>query len=340
MHTHGWRALLPLTGLLSGCAHADGAKPSGRGDLVVSMTRVSVTPKPDSGERWDASADDGDSGGCALIGALSGFVVPGTGGIAAGVCELASSSGSGGDLKPEDPDLFVGFTLGRQTYRSPVIPNRHSHDHPFELFIPGELLRGDELRVAVYDLDGDSPNDATLIADAMLDAAALREGVELTDTRLEMLRLRAITAPSPEQHVSLEISASDGLVPVEGLDIPAGMVVEIRAAGRYRIGSWNDATLGPSGYPGGGPRDYNLPGTEFRRAKHGAAVALLQIDSAAQAIVVGECARFVAQVGGRLLVGVNDNDHSNNSGQLTFEVNVTTPDALTWSGSAMLDCTP
>ena len=334
------RVLLPVLGLLAGCAHADNALSSGRGDLIVSMTRVSVSPKPDSGERWDASASEGDSGGCALLGSLSGFVVRGTGGIAAGVCELASSSGSGGDLKPEDPDLFVGFTLGKRTYRSPVIPNRHSHDRTFELFIPGELLRGDELRVAVYDLDGDSPTDTTLVADAMLSPAALRVGVELKDTRLEMLRLRSRPAPGRAQEASIEIAASDGLVPVDGIEIPAGMLVEIRATGRYTIGSWNDATLGPSGYPGGGPREYNLPGREFRRAKHGTAVALLQIDSAAQAIVVGECTRFVAESGGRLLVGVNDNDHSNNSGRLSFEIRVSAPDAKTWSGPTTLACAP
>jgi hypothetical protein len=328
-----------VLGLLAGCAHADKA-PSDRGDLIISMTRVSVAPKPESGERWDASASEGDSGGCALLGALSGFVVPGTGGIAAGVCELASSSGSGGDLKPEDPDLFVGFTLGNRTFHSPVIPNRHSHDRPFELFIPGELLRGGELVVAIYDLDGDSLTDTTLVTDAMLDSAALREGVELEDTRLEMLRLRSRPAPGRAQEASVEIAASDGLVPVDGIDIPAGMLVEIRAAGRYTIGSWNDSTLGPSGYPGGGPREYNLPGREFRQAKHGAAVALLQIDSAAQAVMVGECTRFVAEAGGRLLVGVNDNDHSNNTGRLTFEIRVSSPDARTWSGPTKLECTP
>jgi hypothetical protein len=88
-----------------------------------------------------------------------------------------------------------------------------------------------------------------LVADAMLGSAALREGVALEDTRLEMLRLRSRPAPGRAQEASVEIAASDGLVPVDGIDIPAGMLVEIRAAGRYKIGSWNDSTLGPSGYP-------------------------------------------------------------------------------------------
>jgi hypothetical protein len=315
---------------LVGCGHNGGAR---RGDVIVSMTRLSVAPKPESGEHWDRGVEEGDAGGCGLIGALSGFVAPGTGPIAAGVCEFVSRSGEGSDLKPEDPDLFVGFSAGGHTYRSPVIPNRHSHDRPFELFVPGALLRGD-LRVAVYDLDGVYPADATLIADAMVSGSALRDGVELKEPRLELLRLEARSAAGVEEEIHLKTSAADGLVPVDGLEIPAGVLVEVRAQGRYQIGSWNGDTLGPDGYPGGGPQGYNLPGETFERAKHGAAVALLQRDSAAQAVVVGECVRFVAESGGRLLVGVNDNAHRNNTGHLAFDVRVIAPSAEVWSGAS------
>ncbi|KIG13513.1 hypothetical protein DB30_08025 [Enhygromyxa salina] len=338
MHANPRRVLPPLVALLAACAHVDGG--AHRGDVIVSMTRVSVAPKPDAGERWDAAAQQGDTGGCELLGALSSFVLPGSGAIAAGVCMLASSSDAGGDLKPEDPDLFVGFEIGKQTYYSPVIPNRHSHDRPFDLFIPGELLRNQDLHVTIYDSDGASRTQATVIADAMLDAAALRKGVELQDVRLEKLRLHARTPPGQPQTTTVKISASDGLARVDGLDLPAGMIVEVRASGRYQIGSWNDAKIGPTGYPGGGPRDYNLPGPDFRRAAHGAAVALLQLDSSAQAIVVGDCARFVTESGGRLLVGVNDNDHRNNRGSITFEVRVLAPDVQTWSGLTTLSCDP
>lgn len=74
------------------------------------------------------------------------------------------------------------------------------------------------------------------------------------------------------------------------------------------------------------------------RAKHGAAVALLQRDSAAQAVIVGKCVRFVARSGGTLHVGVNDTDYRNNNGKLTFEVSVTTPDADTWAQGGTLSC--
>ena len=301
------------------------------------MTRVSVAPKPASGEHWDPGKDNSRGSNCGLIGALSGFIAPGTGGIAAGVCKLVSRTGRA-ELKPEDPDLFVGFSLGQQTYRSPVIPNRYSHDRHFELFVPGELLRHEPLRVAVYDLDGEFPVDATLIADSEVDAAALSDGVELKEPRLDILRLRTRPAPRGKQKEQLTISAADGLVPVEGLQVPAGMLVEVRAKGSYQIGSWNDETLGPDGYPGGGPQGYNLPGEVFESAKHGAAVALLQIDSAAQAVVIGECARFIAETGGNLLLGINDHDHSNNRGDISFEIRLLAPDAQTWQEAAVQDC--
>jgi len=116
------------------------------------------------------------------------------------------------------------------------------------------------------------------------------------------------------------------------------MLVEVRAKGSYQIGSWNDETLGPDGYPGGGPQGYNLPGEVFESAKHGAAVALLQIDSAAQAVVIGECARFIAETGGNLLVGINDHDHSNNHGDISFEIRLLAPDAQTWQEAAVQGC--
>ncbi|MCA9696396.1 MAG: hypothetical protein KC431_02640, partial [Myxococcales bacterium] len=154
---------------------------------------------------------------------------------------------------------------------------------------------------------------------------------------LEVLRLEVSDPPRP-QHVTRTMPVDKGLVAVDELEIPAGMLVEIRASGSYQIGSWNDATIGPAGYPGGGPRDYNLPGKACSEAKHGAAVALLQADSAAQAVVVGECVRFVARSGGRLFVGVNDRDYRNNSGKLGFDVKVTTPDTQTWTDGGVQTC--
>ena len=98
---------------------------------------------------------------------------------------------------------------------------------------------------------------------------------------------------------------------------------------RRRTGPPATTTLRP------GPTRYSVARMS---AKHGAAVALLQRDSAAQALVVGECTRFVAESGDRLLVGVNDRAHRNNSGELTFEVRVAATDAETWSGGGTESC--
>jgi len=327
---------------LLGCAHGRGDSSAARG-VVVTLTRITVTPTPanNPGARWDQGQQDsrGDEG-CGLLAALN-FVAPGVGTAAHTLCSLGSRR-DGSDWNPEDPDLFVAFQVGSTTYRSPVIADRASHDLNYPLFIPREAMRESGLHLAVYDRDGESPQASTLIADhqlrwADLDNTIELRGEDLDEPSLKLLRLELDHNPQP-QTASQTIAASAGLVPIDGVDIPAGMLVEIRAKGQYRIGSWNDDTLGPSGYPGGGPRDYNLPVQVFRAAKHGAAVALVQRDTAAQAVVVGDCARFIAESGGVLYLGVNDRDYQNNSGSIAFEVRVTMPDLGAWRGAAVGAC--
>jgi hypothetical protein len=330
--------------LLLGCAHASGDASPARG-VVVSMTRLTVTPTPENNPAtlWDRGRQDSrDDEGCGLLFALD-FVAPGIGSAAAAVCSLsASGGGGGGQAKPEDPDLFVAFGLGSTIYTSPVIADHASHDLLYSLFIPRERLRDDDLHLSVYDHDGQGIREAELIAQHDIARGQLESKLELRGEAIGEVSLRflnlEVSDPPPPQSATRSISASAGLVSVDELEIPAGMLIEIRASGRYTIGSWNDATLGPKGYPSNGPTEYNLPGSVFRKAKHGAAVALLQRDSAAQAVVVGECVRFVARSGGTLRVGVNDSDYQNNGGKLDFEIRVSTPDAETWSRSEPQSC--
>ena len=322
------------------CAHRGDSTPG----VVVTMTRLTVTPTPENnpGARWDeGKADSRGDEGCGLLVALD-FVAAGLGTVAATVCSLSASGDSGGQWKAEDPDLFVRFELGRTTYASPVISDRASHDLEYSLFIPRAALRDNDLELGIYDRDGDEARDATLVADlqlgrGQLDRTLELRGSELDEPSLKLLRLE-FHDPPPTQDASRTMDANDGLVAIDELEIPAGMQLEIRASGKYEIGSWNDAKIGPTGYPGGGPKDYNLPGREFRKAAHGAAVALLQQDGAAQAIVVGECTRFIARSGGRLYVGVNDSDFGNNRGELSFAIRVTTPDADAWARGAQQPC--
>lgn len=340
---HPIRALAVLSPVLLGCAHASPQVPPSRG-VVVTMTRLTVKPTPNDnpGARWDQGPQDSnDDDGCGLLAVLDVFA-PGVGTVASAVCTFSSSSSDGGQHRAEDPDLFVAFELGAATYTSPVIVDRPSHDLRYALFIPTSALRGDDLRVAIYDLDGEDRRQSTLIADREFTSAQLGGKLELRgdalgEPSLELLRLEVDAPPRPQQ-VTRTISAAAGLVAIDELELPAGMLVEIRATGSYKIGSWNDATIGPDGYPNGGPRDYNLPGEVLRKAKHGTAVALLHKDSAAQAVVVGACVRFIARSGGQLFVGVNDSDFHNNSGKLSFDIHVTNPDAQTWARGGVQTC--
>lgn len=332
------RLTLVATLAMLGCAHR------GNPGVVVTMTRLTVAPTPENnpGARWDEGKQDsrGDEG-CGLLVALD-FVAPGLGSLASTVCSLGAGGGESSQWKPEDPDLFATFEVGGATFVSPVIPDRASHDLEYSLFIPRQALRATGLDLAIYDLDGEDARQATLIADHQLDRGDLHRtlelrGSDLDEPSLKLLRLQVSKPPRP-QTASHTMEANDGLIAIDSLEIPAGMLVEIRASGSYHIGSWNDAKLGPVGYPGGGPQDFNLPGQVFRTAKHGGAVALLQQDSAAQAIVVGECTRFIAQSGGTLYVGVNDRDYRNNSGELSFEIRVTTPDTDAWTAGGKQAC--
>lgn len=247
------------------CAHdSQGGTPT-RG-VLVSMTRITVTPTPENNPSvtWDASARESQGGeGCGLLVALD-FVAAPLGGVASAVCSMASSGGGGSERAQQDPDLFVRIRAGSTTYSSPVISDRASHDLVYSLFIPREALRDDGLELGIYDLDGDDERQSMLIADVslrehQLDGRLELRGKDLDEPSLALLRLDFDDPPRSSQH-NLSMSADDGLVPVRGLELAAGMAVEIRASGRYRIGSWNDAMLGPAGYPNGGPREYNLPG--------------------------------------------------------------------------------
>ncbi|NJK31266.1 MAG: hypothetical protein HC927_01985, partial [Deltaproteobacteria bacterium] len=165
---------VPLT--LLGCAHRTTTTPN-RG-IVVTMTRLTVTPTPENNPatQWDQGEQDSGGGeGCGLLLALD-FVAAPLGSVATSVCALSTSGRKGGQRKAEDPDLFVAFSLGSTFYRSPVISDRASHDRTYSLFIPNDAFRDDALRVAVYDLDGDDEREATLIADHELGAGSSTAG--------------------------------------------------------------------------------------------------------------------------------------------------------------------
>ncbi|MCA9700013.1 MAG: hypothetical protein KC431_20985, partial [Myxococcales bacterium] len=222
--------------LLLGCAHGSTSAPPSHG-VVVTMTRLTVKPTPDNnpGARWDQGRQESnDDAGCGLLAALDVFA-PGVGTVASAVCTFSASSSDGGQYKAEDPDLFVAFEAGPTSYTSPVIVDRPSHDLRYSLFIPMPALREHGLRVAVYDLDGEDKRQSTLIADREFTAAQLDGKIELRgealgEPSLEVLRLEVSDPPRP-QHVTRTMPVDKGLVAVDELEIPAGMLVEIRASG-------------------------------------------------------------------------------------------------------------
>jgi hypothetical protein len=106
----------------------------------------------------------------------------------------------------------------------------------------------------------------------------------------------------------------------------------------YRIGSFHDAWIDPGGYPGGGPREYNFRNEPFRSAAHGAGMALIAGGDAQQGLVVAPCNAIVARVGGQLVVGLNDNDPGNNTGQVSSSVRLRPASPMEWSSQRTNPC--
>ena len=118
----------------------------------------------------------------------------------------------------------------------------------------------------------------------------------------------------------------------------AGEVVTIAATGSYKVGDFYDAVLDPRGYPDGGPREYNFEAEPSRSAPHGVALAQIGCGDAKEGLLVAPCTTVVSQVGGPLLLGVNDNDPNNNSGQLQFSVRVRPPTPSEWMDQQTSAC--
>jgi hypothetical protein len=128
------------------------------------------------------------------------------------------------------------------------------------------------------------------------------------------LLLQAAPAPELATRKRVALSARDGWTPT-GVLIVAGQDVILRAAGEVCTkGADRSRCAGPEGQPR--TADTSLPGFEARG--HGGLVGGIGDTR----FFVGRDRRFVAPSSGPLLLGVNDSDLGNNSGDFEVEIEV------------------
>jgi hypothetical protein len=168
-------------------------------------------------------------------------------------------------------------------------------------------------RITVVDWDG--PGQVDVIGDKVLPLADLLAHPVLELGRfgnVERLVLEVAPAGELAQRRRTAVAARDGLSD-SGVTLVAGQEVVVRAAGEVcsRAGD-RSRCAGPEGQPGAS--SHNLPGFEPR--PHAALVG--GVGDAR--FFIGRELRFIAPSSGPLLLGVNDSDAGNNSGELEVDI--------------------
>jgi hypothetical protein len=138
------------------------------------------------------------------------------------------------------------------------------------------------------------------------------------------------------------MAAKDGTadVPADGPLPPslAGEVLRVRASGAYRVGSYFDRELDPAGYPDRGAMDWNFQYEPLRSAPHACGFFLVG-DGRRFATLVTPHGAAVSPVGGPVIVGINDNDVGDDSGEVSFVVDRRAPTVAEWqTRRCAVDC--
>jgi hypothetical protein len=202
--------------------------------------------------------------------------------------------------------------------------------------VPLDAIPPDGLRLEVYDADdGETPEliGAVRLQRGELVAAVGRAPLTKSDPLAAFEIVVTPYANSEPMTVSMPASlgTETALTPVL-----AGEVIRVRASGEYRVGSYFNSPVGPSGYPGGGPTGYNFGSEPLKSAPHACAFFLVG-DEKRFATLATPGGAVITPVGGPLIVGINDNDPSNNSGNVAFTIERRLPSSSEWQVHRLVD---
>lgn len=325
---------------------SSGAEPQG---IILRVEAVSAAPfHPGTQVSWDGSEPEKNyDTECGLLGLAVGLVYPIAGKPADFICKMAATPPRR-ERDPRAPDLAVVLGAGQGTgYQTYTARDAFYHVFQSEFLVPLGVIPPEGLLLSVIDRDG--PTEYETIGAVHVTRGALEDALRASPPVLSLkdplgglqridLVLRPYESEGEEAHSEMRVK--DGTKAASFRPIFAGEVVEITAAGRYRVGTWNDAWIGPAGYPGGGPRGYNFKFEPFQAASHGSGLAIVGKGDRRMGVVVAPCAAFVARAGGPLVVGVNDEDPENNDGTIQFDFVVRSPTPSEWLSPQIFGCSP
>jgi hypothetical protein len=308
--------------------------------IVVRVERVRVAAGT---TEWDGPHEESSlKQMCKDVSSLIGLARPDVGGAARLGCSLLSSGQRQTD--PREPDLQLVLDIGGVSYSSYVATDRRAQLFSYSFVVPGAVVPVEGLVLAVVDADensrrGQEIGSIRLTRKELIELAESRALIERRSDAVALLELSVRPRDGKLRTVDVSVEAKRGGTEARGLEVAAGEIVRVEASGSWRIGSWNDDMLGPSGYLDGRLRDSNL--TLFPKDEHGAAVAVVGQQEAAALLRPRPCARFVSTYAGVVWVGINDRQAGDNAGEAHFRVLTRGPKPAEWRApGALLGCDP
>jgi hypothetical protein len=281
--------------------------------LRLTVLSASIDGKKPDGSAWD---DDGPSPPPALRGSLAAYLaehreLEGAGHLIGEPVDIPGVLASA--RKSSAPDPMVYLEVAGHAFRTTLSPGQFQPTWRFPVTFEANLDATTLVHITVVDWDG--PAQADVIGDKIVPLVQLLASpvVELPRFgNVERLVLEATQAGELAARRRVAVAGRDGWTDSE-LFLVAGQTVVLRAAGEVcSRGGDRQFCAGPEGQSR--VSDDSLPGFEPR--PHAALIAGLGDTR----FFVGRELRFRAPSSGRLLLGINDRDASDNSGE--FEVDI------------------
>jgi hypothetical protein len=213
------------------------------------------------------------------------------------------------------PSPNVSITIGAENHQTPALYGSLTPRWDYQMMLDTSgRARETPMQILVRDQDG-----GEILGEFKMTLAQLFEKPEhnLSNENLRSLLLKIEPLPAtPEQqtyHANISANAPDW----QDIRVLNGDTVRISVSGEICPSSWNrDTCSGPAGFENDW-LSYNRDG--FSQFPHASVVGML----AGEPMFVGQKTEFIVKEPGVLLLGINDNDPSNNLGefQVTVEIN-------------------
>lgn len=335
--------------LLFGCGQPTTPAARQGGWVLVTVTSARIAPTTNDDEPWDGGepTDEDFSSSLALrsLGRILGMDPE-----SMVLRELFSAlsvftrGGTDSDAMANLPDPYVeigvpeGVALRR--WSTGVVRNSLQPVWEEAFFVRPADLGGSGVSLVVYDLEGNRAErtrvgGVTLTREALLEASRQSTARELVLHGESLSELRVtLTNPYPARASRSTVRAPlrSGLTR-SGVIVPRGAVVRVDVSGSGTVGQWAcTGPVGPAGHTSPDCRSYNLGVAGASSSPHAAPILLIGRDPEIHAFPVSAteggatgAGTFVAPAAGELIVGVNDRDPGNNSGEYVFELEVIAP---------------